>query len=193
MKRGKAPKCQKLCRIASRFFLVATAICGVTLGSVLTAAADGSFHPPVVFTESGILIGSKTQGMHGFLGIPYAAPPVGASRWTPPQAYQNLPSPFQAIQFGSVCTQLDEFGQPVGSENCLFLNVYTPESESLPQSGKLPRGLPVMVWIHGGGFLDGSSNAYDPTRLVKKGVIVVTINYRLGFFGLFAHPAIDDE
>ena len=94
---------------------------------------------------------------------------------------------FQATQFGNVCTQTGFLGDS-GSEDCLYLNVYVP-SVAQPE-----RGFPVMVWIHGGGFTFGAGSEYDPTPLVEKGgVIVVTINYRLGYLGFFAHPALDTE
>ena len=155
----------------------------VTLGSALTASADDR---PIALTESGIVIGSRVDGVNEFLGIPYAAPPVGTRRWRPPSSYGLFPGfILQATQFGSKCTQASG-----GSENCLFLNVYTPQSELADGGG---RGLPVMVWIHGGGLTAGSGDPYDPTRLVKNGVIVVTINYRLGYLGFFAQSAIDAE
>jgi len=149
------------------------------------------FNHPVAHTESGLVIGSTTDGVNEFLGIPYAAPPVGPRRWTPPKPYGFFPGFFlPATKFGSECTQPGV----IGNENCLFLNVYTPQNQPaqdlLEDNG---RGLPVMVWIHGGAFRRGSSDPYDPTRLVKKGVIVVTINYRLGYLGLFAQSAIDAE
>src|SRR5207249_8358240 len=114
-------------------------------------------------------------GIHKFLGIPYAAPPVGDLRWRPPQHHGSFPGFLQqATQFGSACTQ----PEGVGSEDCLFLNVYTP---AWAFGDRRKCGLPVMVWIHGGGLQVGSSDAYDPTLLVKKGVVVVTINYRRGY------------
>lgn len=104
----------------------------------------------------------------------------------PPSSYGLFPGfILQATQFGSKCTQASG-----GSENCLFLNVYTPRLNIGDGGG---HGLPVMVWIHGGGLVNGSSDPFDPTRLVKKGVIVVTINYRLGYLGFFAQSAIDAE
>ena len=175
----------------SGLWLGAAAICVVMLGSARTASAgESSNHaivvPPIAFTESGIVIGSTTNGINEFLGIPYAAPPVGALRWTPPQRYGFFPKFFlQATQFGSECTQASG-----GSEDCLFLNVYTPQPEFF--AGEW-RGLPVMFWIPGGGLIAGSSNPYDPTALVKQGVIVVTINCRLGYLGFFAQSAIDAE
>jgi para-nitrobenzyl esterase len=166
------------------------AICVVALSSASTAYADDSSRPPIAFTESGVVVGSTTDGINQFLGIPYAAPPVGSLRWTPPKRYGFFPGHIlQATQFGSECTQAGG-----GSENCLFLNVFTPQVES--DDGWRDRdrhGLPVMFWIHGGGLINGSSTPYNPELLVKKGVIVVTINYRLGYLGFFAQSAIDAE
>jgi para-nitrobenzyl esterase len=94
-------------------------------------------------------------------------------------------------QFGNPCPQLDFFGTEFGNEDCLFLNVYTPGGK---KNQNKHDGLPVMVWIHGGGLVEGSGGLYDPTPLVQKGgVIVVTINYRLGVLGFLAHPALDGE
>ena len=171
----------------SRLLFGAAAISVFTLISVATASADNSSHRPIAFTESGLVIGSTTDGGNEFLGIPYAAPPVGALRWRPPKRYGFFPGfVLQATQFGSACTQPGG----IGGENCLFLNVYTPQTESGDRRG---HGLPVMFWIHGGGLINGSSTPYNPERLVKKGVIVVTINYRLGYLGFFAQSAIDAE
>ncbi len=178
------------CGSTSRLQFTAAAICVFTLISVATASADNSSHRPIAFTESGLVIGSTTDGVNQFLGIPYAAPPVGALRWRPPKRYGFFPGfVLQATQFGSECTQAGG-----GSENCLFLNVFTPQRKS--DDGwhdRDRRGLPVMFWIHGGGLINGSSTPYNPELLVKKGVIVVTINYRLGYLGFFAQSAIDAE
>ena len=109
------------CGFTSKLLLGVAAICVVTLGSVLTASADVR---PIALTESGIVIGSRTEGINEFLGIPYAAPPVGTRRWRPPSSYGLFPGfILQATQFGSECTQSGG-----GSENCLFLNVYTPQA-----------------------------------------------------------------
>ena len=173
------------CEFTSQLFSV-VALCVVALGLVLPASADDSSHSPIAITESGVVIGSTKNGVDEFLGIPYAAPPVGSLRWRPPQRYGFFPGlVLQATQFGSECTQAGG-----GSENCLFLNVFTPKCET-HDGGR--RGLPVMFWIHGGGLVNGSSTAYNPELLVKKGVIVVTINYRLGYLGFFAQSAIDAE
>jgi len=184
----KANKRPERRAFTSRLLLGVAAIGVFTLISVANASADNSSHRrPIAFTESGLVIGSTTGGVNQFLGIPYAAPPVGALRWRPPKRYGFFPGfALQATQFGSACTQPGG----IGSENCLFLNVFRSEAE---RGEDERRGLPVMVWIHGGGLIDGSSTAYNPELLVKKGVIVVTINYRLGYLGFFAQSAIDAE
>ncbi|MFZ0478000.1 MAG: carboxylesterase family protein [Terriglobales bacterium] len=153
------------------------ALCVFTLST--TSAAFGT--SPTVTTPLGVVIGKKALGMDEYLGIPYALPPVGELRWTPPQPYGVFPTePFVATEFGNPCVQAAG-----GSENCLFLNIFTPSTGGT--------GLPVMVWFHGGGLIEGSSTAYNPELLVKKGVIVVTLNYRLGYLGFFAQSAIDAE
>lgn len=184
----KANKRFDHCGFTSRLLFGAAAICVFTVISVATASADNSSHRrPIALTESGLVIGSTTDGGNEFLGIPYAAPPMGALRWRPPKRYGFFPGfVLEATQFGSACTQPGG----IGRENCLFLNVYTPRKESGDRRG---HGLPVMFWIHGGGLIDGSSTPYNPERLVKKGVIVVTIHYRLGYLGFFAQSAIDAE
>ena len=180
-----------LCGFTFQLLLAVAAIGVFTLISVPTAFADNSSHRPIAVTESGVVIGSTTDGINEFLGIPYAASPVGVRRWTPPKRYGFFHGfVLQATQFGSECTQAGG-----GSENCLFLNVFTPHTESDDESGhgQKEHGWPVMFWIHGGGLIDGSSTPYNPEQLVKKGVIVVTINYRLGYLGFFAQSAIDAE
>jgi hypothetical protein len=182
---------------ATNFLAGLAAIFAVMVGSVVTASAAESPRAPIALTESGLVIGTPTNGVNEFLGIPYAAPPVGALRWTPPKPYGFFPGfVLHATQFGSECTQPG----PFGSENCLFLNVYTPqpefgdgEKEDHGRGDEFPRGLPVMVWIHGGGLVSDGGDLFDPTPLVKEGVIVVTINYRLGYLGFFAQPALDAE
>ncbi|HTG02416.1 MAG TPA: carboxylesterase family protein [Nitrospirota bacterium] len=133
-----------------------------------------------VQTESGMVTGITTTLMSEYLGIPYAAPPVGAMRWMPPQSFGAWQGVFQATQFGSECPQAGG-----GDENCLFLNIYTPDVATTHA---------VMVWIHGGGLTSGAGSEFDPTPLVAGGgVVVVTINYRLGMLGFFAQPALDAE
>lgn len=145
---------------------------------------------PAIATEDGPVKGTNIFGVVGFLGIPYAAPPVGSLRWRPPQPHGKWHGIFAANNFGAFCTQPDGAGGTFGKEDCLTLNVFTPNVKK--NSQKTP--LPVMVWIHGGGLVTGGSFIYDPSPLVRQGnVIVVTINYRLGYLGFFAHSAIDAE
>jgi para-nitrobenzyl esterase len=143
----------------------------------------------------GTLEGTANDGVASFKAIPYAAPPTGAMRWRPPQAAPGWTGIRNAQAFGPVCPQpeapfLERLilpSQPQ-DEDCLTLNVFTP----LPR----PRAaLPVMVFIHGGAFVSGSSAfpLYDGTELAQHGMVVVTLNYRLGWLGFFDHPALAAE
>lgn len=145
--------------------------------------------PPV-----GPVVGTVGATMHQFLGIPYAEPPVGELRWTPPEPVEPWTTPRDASAFGGRCAQNGgAFGEASTNEDCLYLNVYVPHRKSVP-ARDLRRKLPVMVWIHGGAFQNGSGENYDPTKLVVQGdVVVVTINYRLGQLGFLAHPALSAE
>jgi para-nitrobenzyl esterase len=144
---------------------------------------------PLVFTFSGPVRGTVSSlGVREFLGIPYAAPPVGHLRWRPPVPHAPWFTPLEATQFGNHCPQpASAFGIASVAEDCLFLNVFTPASSDFVHLH------PVMVWVHGGSFIFGESNDYDPTAMVRDGVIVVTINYRLGALGFLAHPAFAAE
>jgi para-nitrobenzyl esterase len=154
------------------------------------AAADDA-HGAIV-TESGPLKGTTVNGVREYLGIPYAAPPLGSLRWMPPQSFGKWKGLLQATHFGSECPQAPSpFGTASNDEDCLFLNVYTPQGEENESKShrrspadKQRSDRPVMVWIHGGALLVGGGDLYDPTPLVKQGgVIVVTINYRPGLLG----------
>ncbi len=167
---------------------MACAACGSTGSTNVGApsAADGGPAVPDVVTvpNVGMVAGSKTATMRSFKGIPYAAPPVGPLRWKAPQKAAPLMGVLDATKFGSGCVQdQNPFGTSSTDEDCLFLNVYAP-------TGSGP--YPVMFWIHGGAFLNGQSNDYDATELVAQGVVVVTINYRLGMLGFLADPTIDN-
>jgi para-nitrobenzyl esterase len=130
--------------------------------------------------------GTNSAGMLRFLGIPYAAPPVGALRWKPPTAAAAWTTVRDASTFASHCAQIaGPFGTASASEDCLYLNVYTPSTG--------PGPFPVMVWIHGGALVTGESDDYDPSALVAQGVAVVTLNYRLGPLGFLSHPALSAE
>jgi para-nitrobenzyl esterase len=143
---------------------------------------------------AGPVIGTVGTAMHQFLGIPYAEPPVGPLRWAPPAPLVPWTTPRDASAFGGRCAQVGgAFGEASTNEDCLYLNVYLPHRKSAP-GRDLRRKLPVMVWIHGGAFQNGSGENYDPTKLVSQGdVVVVTINYRLGQLGFLAHPALSAE
>src|SRR5260370_16856741 len=164
------------------------AIWAVNLGSVITTSAA-----PAIVTESGPLKGIETHGIDECFGIRYGGGAGGKVRWTAPQPHGRWHGLLEATQIdpGHFCVQSDGAGGTFGSEDCLFLNVYRLHQK---KNENKHNGLPVMVWIHGGGFVTGAGGSYDPTPLVEKGgVIVVTINYRLGVLGFFAHPAIDAE
>ena len=143
----------------------------------------------VVQTGSGPIQGVIAGSVAEFLGVPYAAPPVGALRWVPPTAPQSWTTTRQTVTFGNFCPQgLSQLSNGGGDEDCLYLNVYAPASA---QAGS---NLPVMFWMHGGGLTTGSGQEYDASALVNAGnVIVVTINYRLGVLGFLAHPALAAE
>lgn len=147
--------------------------------------------PPTVQLDSGPISGQDRDGVRAFLGIPYAAPPVGPLRWRPPQPV----APWSAVRasnaFGARCVQPPpligaEEATPQ-SEDCLYLNVWAPPPAETPR--------PVMVWIHGGGWTTGSGSQpiYDGRRLAGAGVVLITVNYRLGPFGFLAHPLLSAE
>ena len=149
--------------------------------------ANGKSKTPAIVTTSGPLKGIVNGNVAEFLGIPYAAPPVGPRRWLPPQPFGTWHGLLDASSFGSACTQGGG-----GSEDCLFLNVYVPNFKK--NGHKHGGAMPVMFWIHGGGLVAGAGSDYDPTPLLAPGnVIVVTINYRLGYLGFFAQSALDSE
>jgi para-nitrobenzyl esterase len=160
-----------------------------------TAAVDSGVadaHPgprgaPIVDTEQGAVRGAAGGGGAAFLGLPYAAPPTGPLRWRPPQPASGWRGVRDATQFAASCPQPPGLFAPPGamSEDCLYLNVYTPASGD--QRG---RDHPVLVWIHGGGLATDGARNYDPTQLTADGAVVVTINYRLGALGFLAHPAL---
>jgi para-nitrobenzyl esterase len=161
----------------------APAVSASTLGGRAGASGSG----PVAGTANGPVRGLANGAVDEFLGIPYAAPPVGALRWQPPQPTASWSGVRDATRFAPHCPQpAGPFGQASTSEDCLFLNVFTPSHQ---QAGS---HFPVMVWIHGGALVSGESNDYDPAALVADGVTVVTINYRLGALGFLAHPALAD-
>jgi len=166
-----------------------------TLGAMACAiAGTASAHNAsnVVATDKGAVVGATTSEGRQFLGIPYAAPPVGALRWQAPKSVTPWGSPRLAQQFGNNCPQFGTaFGLPSFDEDCLYLNVYTPPVASA--RNKHGSRAPVMVWLHPGAFQFGEGEDYDPRKLVARGVVVVTVNYRLGALGFLAHPALTAE
>lgn len=166
----------------------------VIVSLVLFALPASVAAQPVLNLDSGPIMGMR-DGPVGdllvFKGIPYAAPPVGANRWRPPQPVPSWRDVRACTAFAATCPQPDvmrqRFGveQPPLSEDCLYLNVWAP--------ARAEEALPVMVWIHGGGFVIGSGSAYDGAALARQGVVVVTINYRVGVLGFMAHEALSAE
>lgn len=155
----------------------------VLLGSAALAQAPAAqvqeaASGPVVKTKQGKVQGAIANDVVVFKGLPFAAPPVGDLRWREPKAPAKWSDVRQATSFGNSCQQ---------AEDCLYLNVYAPTTAK--QGSKLP----VMVWIHGGAFIFGSGSVYDGTQFAKQDVVVVTVNYRLGRAGWFAHPALTAE
>ncbi len=144
---------------------------------------------PTLAIDSGALVGHREGAVEVFKGIPYAMPPVGPLRWEPPARPASWTGTRDAITFGPSCPQwlrrpnAAQVARRRQSEDCLYLNVWTFHAA---------HRAPVMVWIHGGGFRSGSGSQifYDGSDFAKDGVILVTINYRLGALGFFAHPAL---
>jgi para-nitrobenzyl esterase len=166
-----------------RFFATATVFGGVLM---IGACVSDPKKPtesslpiqPTVKVAQGKVQGTVTEGVVVFKGLPYAAPPVGELRWHAPQQAQKWQQTKVADTFASTCAD---------AEDCLYLNVYAPAA------AKKGYKLPVMVWIHGGAFVFGAGSAYDGSQFAKQGVILVTMNYRLGRAGWFAHPALTAE
>ena len=146
-----------------------------------------------VRTTAGLIQGTTTDvgTVRVFNGIPYAAPPVGALRWQAPQPVVPWEGVRDAMKAGPACVQGKMFGDivlPDQSEDCLTLNIHTPAKAASER-------LPVMVWIHGGGFQAGAGAEprHNGVAFARQGIVLVTLNYRLGVFGFFAHPELTRE
>ena len=170
-----------------RIVALAIALVAVMLAPAASAvAATASSDPLVVQTDAGAVQGKTGHGVDSFLGIPYAAPPVGALRWEPPQAHAPWSGVRPATTYGARCTALASTnGVRSDVEDCLFVNVQRPAGASAG------RKLPVYVFIHGGGLVNGSSNQAGGTKIVRiTGAIVVSMNYRLGVLGFLGLPGM---
>jgi len=160
--------------------------------AVSIQAADAPFADQVR-VDGGTVKGAAQDGVLSFKGIPFAAPPVGDLRWKPPQPVAAWNGVRPATAYGHDCMQkpFPSDAAPLGtepSEDCLVMNVWRP---ALKTADKLP----VLVWIYGGGFVNGGSSpaVYDGSKFAKRGVILFSFNYRVGRFGFFAHPALTAE
>lgn len=167
---------------------------GAALAACLTAsvaalAASG----PVVDAPAGKMEGVAGDGIVAFKGIPYAQPPVGAARWTAPKPMAKWSGTRSATEFGASCIQPQPrvnsiYADPLAktSEDCLTLNIWAPKGA---------KNLPVLLWIHGGALTSGASaeSIYDGSTFARQGVVVVSINYRMGVLGYFAHPGLSAE
>ena len=147
------------------------------------AFAQSTVDPLIAMVEGGSVGGVAAGSVISWKGIPYAAPPVGELRWRVPRPVEAWAGVKEANRFGPACMQTDNLPK---SEDCLTLNVWHPAAPSA-------KPLPVMVWIHGGAMVYGGASGYPLDAMAAKGVMVVSMNYRLGRFGFFAHPALGAE
>nr|WP_295107579.1 carboxylesterase family protein [uncultured Caulobacter sp.] len=180
-------------RIAPVLIVVASLATSLAAGGAQgqTPAPPAALTPTDATVSGGALRGSVEDGVRIFKGVPYAQAPVGDLRWRPPQPAKAWTGVREALAFGPDCMQNrvgwddTQTRLPV-SEDCLTLNVWAPKDAAKA---------PVMVWIHGGGYVMGSGSqpVFDGAALARRGVVVVSFNYRLGRFGFFAHPALDAE
>ncbi len=175
-------------------FLLASLFAIVVAGPACSQSQQKLSSMKQVKVKNGTLEGVvESSGIVSFKGVPFAAPPVGKFRWREPQPVQDWKGIKRADQFGPRAMQTQVFGD-MGfrsngmSEDCLYLNVWTPAKSSKDK-------LPVLVYFYGGGFVagDGSEGRYDGESMAKKGIVALTVNYRLGVFGFFAHPELSTE
>ncbi|MFS2004564.1 carboxylesterase/lipase family protein [Duganella sp. CT11-25] len=162
------------------------AITYITLVLALGASVCRAAEPSPVKITGGEVVGVRADTLISYKGIPFAAPPVGNLRWQAPQPVVPWTGVKEARSFSATCAQTAVWITLPKSEDCLYLNIWAPEKATK---------LPVIVWIHGGGYYGGTAAqpGYDGANLAKRGAIVVTLNYRLGIFGFFAHPELTVE
>jgi len=174
----------------------AVSIMALSIGMLACSQSDTSqpnnnvVSQDVIKISTGLVKGTTVNGITSFKGIPYAAAPVGNLRWAATQSAQTWDGVFNANTYGADCIQLPfpSDAAPLGTEpdeDCLFLNIWTKNSNDTQLK-------PVVVWIHGGGFVNGGSSpdVYSGEKFAEKDVIFVSFNYRLGRFGFFGHPAL---
>jgi para-nitrobenzyl esterase len=173
--------------LLSRGAMIVAVMLSIAVAASSQALAQGGLR---VTADAGELEGLWLDGLRVFKGIPYAAPPLGDLRWRAPQPVAAWTGVRQAYIFGSACPQAASKDIVLAdmSEDCLTLNVWSPARQAGAR-------LPVMVWLHGGAFETGGARMpiYDGSSLASKGVVIVTLNYRLGFFGFFGHPQLTEE
>jgi para-nitrobenzyl esterase len=169
------------------FAVICTPMVSVSIGNAEQST-------PIVHTQSGVVQGVIDHDAVAFKGIPYAEPPIGPLRWTEPRPAASWQGARRGDAYGNACIQAPGLSEANGgapgalSEDCLYLNIWTPKADSSAR-------LPVMVWIHGGAYIfgSGSLSIYNGAPLARKGAVIVTLNYRLGALGFFAHPALESE
>ena len=176
-------------RVAARGMLLA--IAAVLISALCASAATHPLADVKVRTRSGVLSGVLEHNILVFRGIPFAQPPVGPLRWRPPQPITRWKGTRPAKEWGHPCMQVEKqdpgIGPGVPSEDCLTLNIFAPNDAT--------KSHPVMVFIYGGGFIQGAASAplFDGTYFAQHGIVLVTGNYRVGHLGFFAHPALTEE
>jgi para-nitrobenzyl esterase len=159
----------------------------IASGPAAQAVSPDPAAAPVVQTSLGRVQGIVKDHTNQYLGIPYAAPPVGRLRWAPPQPATPWPATYRATSYRNGCPQVARYGLTEAgyNEDCLFLNIAVPTGPAVA-----PHGRPVIVWLYGGAFVGGSSALYPLARLATSGdVVAVSLNYRIGVFGFMADPA----
>lgn len=172
--------------------LAALLSCTMLISSIVFAQLNSTTAPRVK-TTNGDLEGTYESGIRVFKGVPFAAPPVGSFRWREPQPVKSWSGVRKADKFGPRAMQLPVFGDmnfrsDGMSEDCLYLNIWTPAKNGNER-------LPVMVYFYGGGFIagDGSEPRYDGESMSRRGIVAITVNYRLSVFGFMAHPELTKE